>query len=162
MRAAYAIEDCVLAACDFRTHIDFCLIRIGENLIRTCGPRTSYRLVFPNYDVKNRASQNFLANPDTNCSGVPASFGIFFRSAIISRKYRCDVRVVEMRQPSRLPTLAFLPFWKWWSKPSYSTTMRAIPLLVEKVMRKSSGANIMIAHQRMIFQTIPYRSVSDL
>jgi hypothetical protein len=67
-----------------------------------------------------------------------------------------------MRQPSRLPTLAFLPFWKWWSKPSYSTTMRAIPLLVEKVMRKSSGANIMIAHQRMIFQTIPYRSVSDL
>ena len=34
-------------------------IRIGENLIRTGGPQTPYRLVFPNYDVKNRVKLDF-------------------------------------------------------------------------------------------------------
>ncbi|VFU10498.1 Phage integrase (fragment) [Methylocella tundrae] len=34
-------------------------IRIGENLIRTGGPKTPYRLVFPGYDVKNRVTLDF-------------------------------------------------------------------------------------------------------
>ena len=34
-------------------------IRIGENLIRTGGPGSPYRLVFPDYDVKNRVRLDF-------------------------------------------------------------------------------------------------------
>jgi integrase len=35
------------------------MIRIGENLIRTGGPQTPNRIVFPNYDVKNRVKLDF-------------------------------------------------------------------------------------------------------
>jgi hypothetical protein len=34
-------------------------IRIGENLIRTGGLQSPYRLIFPNYDVKNRVKLDF-------------------------------------------------------------------------------------------------------
>ncbi|MEJ0092949.1 MAG: tyrosine-type recombinase/integrase [Methylocella sp.] len=34
-------------------------IRIGENLIRSGGPKAPYRLVFPGYDVKNRVNLDF-------------------------------------------------------------------------------------------------------
>ena len=58
VRAQMAVAIAILNVAPIRRG-NLGMIRIGENLIRTGGPQTPYRLVFPNYDVKNRVKLDF-------------------------------------------------------------------------------------------------------
>jgi integrase len=58
VRAQMAVAIAILNVAPIRRG-NLGIIRIGENLIRTGGPQTPYRLVFPNYDVKNRVKLDF-------------------------------------------------------------------------------------------------------
>ena len=58
VRAQMAVAIAILNVAPIRRG-NLGMIRIGENLIRTGGPQTPYRLVFPNHDVKNRVKLDF-------------------------------------------------------------------------------------------------------
>jgi len=58
-------------------------IRISENLIRTGGPQTPYRLVFPNYDVKNRVKIDFPL--DAELTALVDDYLFNYRPALVDR-----------------------------------------------------------------------------
>ncbi|MGO9134386.1 MAG: site-specific integrase [Methylovirgula sp.] len=58
-------------------------IRIGENLIRTGGPQTPYRLNFPNYDVKNRVKIDFPL--DAELTALIDDYLFNYRPALVDR-----------------------------------------------------------------------------
>jgi integrase len=58
-------------------------IRIGENLIRTGGPQTPYRLVFPDYDVKNRVKLDFPLDPEL--TALIDDYLFNYRPALVGR-----------------------------------------------------------------------------
>lgn len=58
-------------------------IRIGENLIRTGGPQTPYRLVFQNYDVKNRVKLDFPL--DAELTALIDDYLFNYRPALVDR-----------------------------------------------------------------------------
>jgi integrase len=58
-------------------------IRIGENLIRTGGPGSPYRLMFPNYDVKNRVRLDFPL--DAELTALIDDYLFNYRPALLGR-----------------------------------------------------------------------------
>jgi integrase len=58
-------------------------IRIGENLIRTGGPGSPYRLVFPDYDVKNRVRLDFPL--DAELTALIDDYLFNYRPALLGR-----------------------------------------------------------------------------
>lgn len=58
-------------------------IRIGENLIRTGGPGSPYRLIFPEYDVKNRVRLDFLF--DVELTALIDDYLFNYRPALLGR-----------------------------------------------------------------------------
>jgi integrase len=58
-------------------------IRIGENLIRTGGPQSPYRLVFPDYDVKNRVRLDFPL--DAELTALIEDYLFNYRPALLGR-----------------------------------------------------------------------------
>ncbi|WGJ15981.1 site-specific integrase [Methylocapsa sp. D3K7] len=58
VRAQMAVAIAILNVAPIRRR-NLGTIRLKHNLIRTGGPQTPYRLVFPNYDVKNRVKLDF-------------------------------------------------------------------------------------------------------
>jgi hypothetical protein len=58
-------------------------IRIGENLLQTGGPHTPCRLVFPNYDVKNRVNINLPL--DAELTALIDDYLYNYRPALVDR-----------------------------------------------------------------------------
>jgi integrase len=58
-------------------------IRIGENLVRTGGPGSPYRLVFPDYDVKNRVRLDFSL--DAELTALIDDYLFNYRPALLGR-----------------------------------------------------------------------------
>jgi integrase len=59
-------------------------IRIGENLFRTGGPGSPYRLVFPDYDVKNRVRLEFVF--DAELTALIDDYLFNYRPALLGRR----------------------------------------------------------------------------
>ena len=58
-------------------------VRIGENLICTGGPGSPYRLIFPDYDVKNRVRLDFLL--DAELTALIDDYLFNYRPTLLSR-----------------------------------------------------------------------------
>jgi integrase len=82
VRAQMAVAIAILNVAPIRLS-NLGTIRIEHNLIRTGGPQTPYRLVFPNYDVKNRVKLDFPL--DAELTALIDDYLLNYRLTLIDR-----------------------------------------------------------------------------